>query len=427
LRNGHGRCDLKARKAGTSVIERRHVLYVEGYDPQGAEGYYRLFQRELNRSRKIWPWRATLAPLEIDSEFLAHWEIEAAAPNWRVHTRYEFLRQEQIVRANLAEPMPRQLRRVLWWIVDYLVSGTMYRIFRISWRHGLALVYFQLLLLAWLSLSSAIGALAGFALTRLFDIPWWAGGAAGIIAAIVCFLLLRPLADRWFVVQINNHWPHLCEFARGEPNCFDRAIDAAAERLVAVARANAVDEILVIGHSGGGVLGPALVARALELDCDVGRHGPRVVLMTLGSIMPSAGLHPKAERLRAIVKRLAVEPSISWIDVQSTKDVLNYENFDPVAGIGVDAGARRCNPLTWQVRFRDMLTEQFYDSIRFNYFRFHYQFIMANDMRAPYDYFMLVCGPLAPEHWAKRERALLAEFAEDARFLGAPAGSPAAG
>ena len=23
---------------------RRHVLYVEGYDPQGAEGYYKLFE-----------------------------------------------------------------------------------------------------------------------------------------------------------------------------------------------------------------------------------------------------------------------------------------------------------------------------------------------------------------------------------------------
>ena len=32
----------------------------------------------------------------------------------------------------------------------------------------------------------------------------------------------------------------------------------------------------------------------------------------------------------------------------------------------------------------------------------HYQFIMANDMRAPYDYMMLVCGPVPVEQWARK-------------------------
>ena len=47
----------------------------------------------------------------------------------------------------------------------------------------------------------------------------------------------------------------------------------------------------------------------------------------------------------------------------------------------------------WKVRFRDMLSPDFYRRIRFNFFRLHYQFIMANDQRAPYDYFMLAAVP----------------------------------
>jgi hypothetical protein len=31
---------------------------------------------------------------------------------------------------------------------------------------------------------------------------------------------------------------------------------------------------------------------------------------------------------------------------------------------------------------------------RFNYMRMHYQFLMGNDRRAPYDYCMIICGPL---------------------------------
>jgi hypothetical protein len=44
-------------------------------------------------------------------------------------------------------------------------------------------------------------------------------------------------------------------------------------------------------------------------------------------------------------------------------------------------------------------------------------------MRAPYDYFMLVCGPVTPSEWATRQRELLGEFAEDASYAKAPAPS----
>ena len=111
------------------MIRRRHVFYVEGYDPQCAEGYYDIFQKSWRRFQKIWPLKGQISALEIDSEFFAHWEIDASAPNWQVHTRYDFLRQEQFIRANMAEPMLRQIRRALWWFFDYLFSGTMWRVF----------------------------------------------------------------------------------------------------------------------------------------------------------------------------------------------------------------------------------------------------------------------------------------------------------
>jgi hypothetical protein len=78
------------------------------------------------------------------------------------------------------------------------------------------------------------------------------------------------------------------------------------------------------------------------------------------------------------------------------------------------------------VRFRDMLLPEFYGRLRWNLFRMHYQFIMANDMRAPYDYFMLVCGPVTPEAWARDGRGVLARFAEDASY-DPDAKSPSAG
>jgi hypothetical protein len=403
-------------RAEATLIARRHVIYVSGYDPQGAEGYYRLFARSWKRFLTIWPLATKLGPLELDSEDFAHWMIEAAGPNWQVSTRYEFLRQEHMIRANMAEPMRRQVPRALAWALDHLVSGALLRVLRTSWQFGLVLIYFQMMLIWWIVLSLAGGALAAYVAVR-YGFPIVAALPLGIACAFAVFAVLRPLADRWFVVQINSHWPHLCAFARGEPTCFDLPIESCAQRLVAAARAGEADEIIVVGHSGGCALAPAVVARALELDGDVGRRGATLVLLTLGSMAPGAALHPKAVRLRALAAGLAAEPSIVWIDCQSRADVMNFWDFDPVEGIGARAGAARCNPRIWMVRFRDLLSPEFFRRIRFHFFRLHYQFIMANDRRARYDYFMLLTGPIPVATWARQDYEAMMAFDSDASLV----------
>src|SRR5262245_30693426 len=114
----------------------------------------------------MWPLAVKLGPLNFDSEDFAHWIIETAGPNWQVSTRYDFLRQEEMIRANMAEPMTRQVPRALAWALDYLVSGTLVRVLRTSWQFGLVLIYFQTMLIWWIALSVAAGALAGYIATQ---------------------------------------------------------------------------------------------------------------------------------------------------------------------------------------------------------------------------------------------------------------------
>jgi hypothetical protein len=375
-----------------SVIRRRHVFYVEGYDPRGAEGYYDIFRRSWNRCRGVWHFEGKLGKLELDSDLIAHWDVEAAGPNWQVATRYEFLRLEGVIGANMAEPMWRQLPRAIAWAADDLISGT--------------------------ALSLASGLIAALALARLGGLPQPAAIVVGAGIGIAGFLLLRPLADRLQVVQINNCWPYLREFARGEASALDAPIDCYAARIVAAARAGECDEIVVVGHSAAGVTACAVMARAFELDADVGHGGAKVVLLTLGSVMPAAALHPAAQRMRDVVARLATEPSLTWIDCVSRKDVMNFWDFDPVAGIGVEVGGARCNPLIWRVRFKEVVSPEYYRRLRLSFFRLHYQFIMSGDRQAPYDYLMLVAGPVAIADWARHPNQMAAAFAEDGAFSG---------
>jgi hypothetical protein len=401
-----------------SMIRRRHVFYVEGYVPLSVDVYYDIFRRSWQRFIRVWGCESKLSELILDSGAVAHWDIETSGPNWRVDTRYELLRLQHVVRADMAQPLMRQVPRALAWAIDDLISGTTSRVLRASWRFGLHLIYFQVLLLLWLGLAGAAGAIAATAAGR-FGWPSVATMAAGAAAAVASFLALRPMADRLHIVQMNSCWPHQRAFGRGAPSGFDAPIEACAARLVTAARSQ-VDEIVVVGHSQGGVTSMAVLARALALDPELGRRGPKVVLVTLGSVMPGVALHPSATRMREVIRRLAVEPSVSWIDCQSRKDAMNFWQFDPVEGTGVALGAQRRNPLIWPLRFKEMLSPDYYQSLRFDLFRLHFQFIKSSDRRAPFDYLMLVAGPLAVTDWATDHDALVGQFTADATFTAAP-------
>jgi hypothetical protein len=392
------------------LIKRRRVIYVHGYDPQGAVGYYRLFEHGWKKFKDVWSVRSSLGPLKIDSRDVASWTVTTSGPTWEVLTDYEFIRYEDIIEENLNRPIVWQIVAALQWLLGDLVSGATARIIRASWRFEIHHFLFQLLLMLWITISFGAGWLAVIAARNFLGLTIWAAVPLAIVIVVAVFYALRPLVDRFLVIRINNHWPYLRKFGRGQPTCFDRPINVGVARLIAAANADDVDEILLIGHSGGAPLVLPVMARALERDPDLGRHVPSVVVITLGSIMPAVALHPRAQWMRDIVRRIANEPSVQWIDCQSRKDVLQFWNVDPVAGIGVKANPQRRNPLVWQVRFRDVMLPERYRRNRMNFFRLHYQFIMASDRRAAYDYFMLTCGPIPAIDWAQRGREIAADW-----------------
>jgi len=402
------------------LITRRSVIYVSGYDPQGPEGYYSLFGSQLKRACALWHTKFILGPLAIESADIASWTVTMGGPNWRVITRYDFIRQENFINANCAEPIIRQIFRAVRWMLNDLATGTTFRVFRANWQFGMHHLVLQLLLLSWIAASVAAGVLAGYIAGHNLGMARSIEIGISVAFAFAIFMALRPLANRWLVIRVNNHWPYLREFGRGQASCFDRPIEIGAARLKDLVNSNDADEVVIIGHSGGAPLAQCMLARALELDHDLGLRGPRIVVLAIGSITPAVAFHPRALKMREIIRRLAVEPSITWIECQSRKDALNFWGFDPVSGVGIELGPERCNPLVWQLRFRDMLSPEFYRKLRWKLFRLHFQYIMANHVRAPYDYFMLIGGPVPIIEWAKRQREAIAEFAPDGKYLLAP-------
>src|ERR1700678_349814 len=246
------------RSGSFEPVRHRHVLYIEGYDPIGPEGYFGLFRRTCDRFQRLWPVTATLKPLQLDSADLACWGVDLRGLNCQTSTRYDFLRLERFIRSDMAMRTLWFVPRGVLWFFGDLLSGAQFRIFRASWRFGLHLLYFQLLLLAWVATSIAIaGVLAG--VVASYSSSTIAGLVVAIIALLVCVFALRPIAEQMGAVQIGSCWLVLRSFCRGRSTWLDHAIEAGASRVVAAARANDADELVVVGHSSGCVIASAIM------------------------------------------------------------------------------------------------------------------------------------------------------------------------
>lgn len=389
-------------------VKHRHIIYIQGYDPRGLAQYYRMFRTELRKFSRLYQLSATISrPKVAGDEEIASWNIETKAADWQTSTSYDFLRFEDFIQNDLAAPIWRTVFHAVWIYWRLILAGTIARFAKANWRFATFITYPHIVLLL-----EAFGT-AGVA--YLFEKGLNAAGIPaplGIAAAAALFVallgtLLKYTENSTYVLYLLSDTIWTWEFSHRQRPEWDARIDRFAQHLVNVARGSEADEIVLVGHSSGSFLGTEILARALKLDPDLGRYRARVALLTLGGNFPIVGFHAAARDFRDQLRRLAVEPSIDWIDCQARKDVMNFYQFDPIAAHGIDVGPCRRNPAVVPVRFRDIINPERYTSFRWQFFRVHFQFVMANERPDAYDFFMIACGPVPlRERMAKPDAAL---------------------
>jgi hypothetical protein len=253
------------------------------------------------------------------------------------------------------------------------------------------------------ALAIAAGCYAGAAITAATASALGGVAAAGAAAALVFATLMRWPGERWRVPEALADWIFAREYMLGRHPEMNARIEAFAARVVACARRADAQEIVIAGHSLGATVAVDVLARAFDRDPRLGRRGPRLSLLTIGATIPKLALHPRGAWLRASVRRLAAEPSLTWAEYQARDDVISFHKFDPVKlarisshGPAPQAGERKeehDSPIIRRVQIHQMLNAPTLRRLRFSFMRLHYQFVMANERRAAYDYFMLMCGP----------------------------------
>jgi hypothetical protein len=231
------------------------------------------------------------------------------------------------------------------------------------------------------------------------------------VAVLIGFLYL---AGRVLLLNyMFDDWIFADEFVYRKRPELDAHIDHFAREIVAASRDTSFDEVIVSAHSLGGALIMDAFDRALKLDPELGRHGPKLWLMATGSSLLKEALHPKAAWLREASARVADAPGMNWIEYQAIVDVISFYKVNPIEEMGFTPSR---NPIVQRVRIRQMLSSETYKRFKGNFFRLHRQWGMGNEVRYFYDYFQTICGPAPLARRVELREKLMDAFSADGGY-----------
>ncbi|TCK30474.1 hypothetical protein EV667_0564 [Ancylobacter aquaticus] len=412
------RVDEASPKAPSSRVFRRLVLFFPGHDPTDMDYHHGRFANQAERFGKLWSVEVSVTPrLDDGEQHYARWEASARGPNWSTRTEYRILRWEDIIGALDARPDPVRLWRGFGGLWDFLRGGAARGYFRASPRYG-AFFFFPYLICA-LFIAGAVlaGAVALWTLGSVLPAPfaWLAALAAG--SATFFALFHRPGRD-WRLHQALDDWDLARDYLRDRTPALDARLDRFADVLCEVVRAGGHDEIILVGHSLGATLMLGVIERALDLDPGLADGPMRVNLLTCGATIPKLALHAKGGKVRRQAARVAATPRLTWVEYQARHDAINFYKFHPVTlrRAGFDH-PEPSPPVLRNANIKEMLTHAKLKRLRWHAMRLHYQFLLANEQKAPYDYFMFALGPLSFPDLSSRAEGPVGRFAADGSLI----------
>lgn len=405
--------------ASGQPVKRRAVLFIPGYDPAGETRYRMLFVREFIRYAK----RFGLSRREVSAvEPLPavpglRWQVTAAAAGWETHTTYDVLRWDDIVLRDFRRPLLIGIPLLMAGLAHSLITGTLFRFFRLNWKFGGVILYPAVVILVALLACLGLGLLVSHLLVVLAPAP--AFGRAALVAGVagLSFCLFYPLGERWFVWHLMHDWVSNWQHGMGWRPDHEERVAQFAAHLQAVCGQPDVDEVLVVGHSSGATLAVDVVAVALEGDPNLPGAGGRLCLMTVGSCVPLVAENPFARRYRERLERLMSDPGLLWVEYQAPQDWMNFPGWNPARELNLAGAATMPNPVVRSARFKETVAEQTYRRMVFKPFRMHFQFLVANDHPGEYDFVMIAAGPLS-----LADRVLLGPASAEAVFGAGVAG-----
>ena len=389
----------------TAHVRRRTVFYIGGFDPKGAAHYHALYRDEAAKQASVSGLHVNVGKRQKSVCGNAFWQLEAPGPEGVVHSRYEVMRWDDIVRQH----WPRNQARLVWDMLTTtalnLHTGALWRMFKLSWPPVVALVAPVALLLAVL-LGAPLLAWGVLAALQTAGALWSAFGASATLGAALWAGL--KLQQKYSMLWMMRSYAFTAQQAQGRVPALDERLAEHARTLLEAIASGDNDEVLLVAHSSGSIMAATVLAKALQIDPTLGRVGGHattgstvttvttvttVSLLTLGQWIPLLGCLPQADGFRADLQRLASAEGVDWVDFAAPPDGCCFALVDPIAACGVvPAVPHPDRPKLMSPRFAEMFDSATYAALRRDRFRIHFQYLMASERAVPYDFFAITAG-----------------------------------
>ncbi len=389
-------------------MERRRVFYIPGYDPYPPRRYRELYRRESVKQAEISGYQIRQKSLAGDTG----WKVRAEIDGTRTLSRVDVLVWHDLVKSSMSGTVGATYLNLIRTAWLYLSTGVFRRLSWLAKGPVIAALYPIVMLLLQLLLAviaaSVAGGLVVFAITwggeALLAMigqtaPAWLGLAVGAAAfwgvflpALVCFLRwFRAHDDKTYAYYLMNDYAYTASERGAYPLEIEARLHEFRHRIEAALRED-IDEVLVVGHSSGAQLAVSVIADIIRLH-RVPERGPVLSVLTLGQVIPMVSFLPKARRLRRDLRLLSTSEEITWVDVSAPGDGCSFALSDPVAVSGVAPSQGKQWPLILSAAFSNTLSEETRKSLKWRFFRLHFQYLCAFDKPGDYDYYKITAGP----------------------------------
>ena len=375
-------------------VRRRRVFYIPGYDPIPPRRYRELYRRESAEQAKISGYEINV--LRGEDDVLYGWRVSARIESTEAVSDIAVLVWSDIVKRSMDQGIIGTYGQLIRTAAIYIATGTFFRLMRLRKGPVIAALYPVATLLAQLVTALAAAWGLGQILALWHPLAIWAGlGAVPLI-----LLWFRGQDSRFFAYYLMHDYAHSARHLGAYPPELETRLGEFADH-IAEAFTPECDEVLVVGHSSGAHLAVSILADLIRAG-RVPEGAAALSLLSLGQVVPMVSFLPRAERLRADLAYLSARDELTWIDVTAPGDGCAFALCDPVSVTGVAPPNKRW-PLVISAAFTRTLSPERWKSLRWRFFRLHFQYLCAFDRPGDYDYFRITAGPMTlAERFANR-------------------------
>lgn len=374
---------------GTStVIRKRQVYYLSGFDPRGARYYHQMFREEAGRQAAVNGVQVRVGSRVKTGDHAVTWQVEVEGSGQKTVTRYSFLVWDDLIREHWPASIWTVIGRMPKFYMAYALTGT----FRQLWGHSKRMVATLLTPLALGLFAAAVAALAVWAL------PGW----IGLPLSVTLLWGSAKLADRWQLIWLSRIYLFVYFWARGDNPALEDRWRVLSKHINEDMASNPdADEVLLVGHSIGCMAGVAVLAEWLKAFGSDPNDGPALAgklrFITLAHSIPVLSFFPKAAIFREQAQVVAGS-AVPWLDISAPIDPLCMALSDPLAGAGSFL-PHQMRVIVRSARFDRMFAPDKYKALAQDAFRIHFQYLMSTDLPVWNDYFSIAAGHKPLSHW----------------------------